>query len=56
MPRSPFQIAFDHYEECSDCDYAARRLCERGRDLFRVAHDACVLLVNPEPPQTKNQA
>lgn len=56
MPRSPFQIAFDHYDECAECNYGERRLCPDGRALFKKAHDTCVMLASPEPPETNNQA
>jgi hypothetical protein len=55
MPASPFTLAFDHFDECELCDYAERRLCLRGRLLFRAAHDACKLIVEgpEETPRTK---
>ena len=52
---SPFERAFDHYDRCSECSYAERRLCAQGRALFEVAHETCKrLVVMPEPSETKN--
>lgn len=46
MPRTPFEIAFDHYEECQRCSYAERRLCPDGQALFEAAHEACKRLAS----------
>jgi hypothetical protein len=56
MPRSPFQIAFDHFEDCPHCDYGERRLCPDGRALFTAAYEACKLLAGDEVPAAKAQA
>jgi hypothetical protein len=56
MPRSPFQIAFDHFDDCPDCDYAERRLCPAGRVLFEAAYRACQLIVSGDAPTTKGSA
>jgi hypothetical protein len=41
MARSPFEIAFDHMDECQECDLGMQRLCPDGRALFTAAHEAC---------------
>ena len=56
MPRSPFTIAFDHYDDCPDCDYASRRLCPTGRALFDAALEACKLIVDGDVPAPKASA
>lgn len=44
MPRSPFEILFDHLEDCDDCDYASRRVCLTGRLLFNAALKAARMI------------
>ena len=44
MPRSPFTLAFDHVDSCSECRYSERRLCSTGRALFEAACDAAKLI------------
>ena len=55
MPSSPFEIAFEHYEQCDSCDYASRRLCLTGRLLFNAALEACRLIAgaSDETPRAK---
>jgi hypothetical protein len=56
MTRSPFEIAFDHYDDCEHCDYASRRLCPTGRVLFDAALEACKMIVGDEVPTAKASA
>lgn len=56
MPRSPFEIAFDHLDSCAECDFVSRRMCPAGRALFNAAHEACKLIAGGEIPQGKAQA
>ena len=56
MPKSPFTLAFDHYDDCPDCDYWARRLCQTGRALFVAAYKAAQLIAGDEVPTAKAQA
>ncbi len=44
MPRSPFEIAFDHLAECPNCCLVTRKMCLDGRLLFEAAHRAAVML------------
>lgn len=55
MPRSPFQIAFDHYDECPECNYADRRLCRDGKALFDAALKAATTIagLDVERPAVK---
>jgi hypothetical protein len=55
MPKSPFSIAFDHVEDCPDCDYAVRRLCITGRLLFAAALKAAVM-ISGAPQTTEHKA
>lgn len=41
MPKSPFELCFDHVEDCRECSYATRKLCPTGKALFDAAHEAC---------------
>lgn len=56
MPKSPFELCFDHVDECPDCSYVDRRLCPTGRVLFKAAHDACKLIAGDEAPPSRGQA
>ncbi len=56
MVKSLFALAFDHVDDCTECDYGERRLCANGRALFNAAHDACKLIAGAEIPQTKASA
>jgi hypothetical protein len=57
MPRTPFEIAFDHaWDECQSeprCDFAASRLCPIGQALFDAAHDICQRFVDLDTPKAK---
>ncbi len=56
MPPTPFEIAFQHYEDCPQCNYAEHRLCDAGRALFRAAHDLCVKLASVDLETPKASA
>lgn len=56
MPKSPFELCFDHVDDCPECDYARRHLCPTGRVLFKAAHDACKLIASDDIPSPKGQA
>jgi hypothetical protein len=56
MPRSPFEICFDHVERCDECDYGARRLCLDGRLLFNAALEACKMIAGASDEKPKAQA
>lgn len=56
MPKSPFTLAFDHIDDCPQCDLFGRHLCPTGHALFKAAHDMCKLLASDEIPESKSQA
>lgn len=45
MPRSPFQILFDHLDDCEHgCSPSGSPLCQDGRALFDAAVKAASLI------------